>query len=247
MNKVMISQPMNGISEEEILKTHENARVKLIRNGYEVVDQYLGQCEAINPIACLGLSIETMSECQAVYFCNGWENARGCRIEHAIAEEYGLEVIYATELIDLPAYCCDCANYKEQRDELGRWVQWCKLDLHHNIRDPYSIPNWCTLTEHKLKRECNQIEGDVMNRKLIDQWQKDFHEVVESLDVEKYKAFYRMYQDDVYGGRPMPTSDTVIMASMCKVALALTTISEATKKKADEWLEANNFSKGIWI
>ena len=75
-----------------------------------------------------------------------------------------------------------------------------------------------------------------MNRKLIDQWQKDFHEVVESLDIEKFKTFYRMYQDNVYGGRPMPKSDKVIMASMCKVALEITTISEATKKKADEWL-----------
>lgn len=92
----------------------------------------------------------------------------------------------------------------------------------------------------------NRIEGDVMDRKLIEQWQKDFHEVVESLDVEKYKEFYRMYQDNVYGGRPMPKSDKVIMAAMCKVALEITTISEATKKKADEWLEANNFSKGIW-
>ena len=90
----------------------------------------------------------------------------------------------------------------------------------------------------------NRIEGDVMDRKLIEQWQKDFHEVVESLDVEKYKAFYRMYQDNVYGGRPMPKSDTVIMAAMCKVAL--TTISERTKERADEWLEANNFAKGIW-
>lgn len=93
----------------------------------------------------------------------------------------------------------------------------------------------------------NRIEGDVMNRKLIDQWQKDFHEVVESLDVEKYKVFYRMYQDNVYGGRPMPKSDKVIMASMCKVALTLTTISERTKERADEWLEVNNFTKGIWI
>lgn len=92
----------------------------------------------------------------------------------------------------------------------------------------------------------NRIEGDVMDRKLIDQWQKDFHEVVESLDVEKYKAFYRMYQDNVYGGRPMPKSDKVIMAAMCKVALTLTTISERTKERADEWLEANNFAKGIW-
>lgn len=90
------------------------------------------------------------------------------------------------------------------------------------------------------------IEGDVMDRKLIEQWQKDFHEVVESLDVEKYKAFYRMYQDNVYGGRPMPKSDKVIMAAMCKVALEITTISKETKKKADEWLEANNFAKGIW-
>lgn len=102
------------------------------------------------------------------------------------------------------------------------------------------------LIAYKLERECNQIEGDVMDRKLIEQWKKDFHEVVESLDVEKYKAFYRMYQDNVYGGRPMPKSDKVIMASMCKVALALTTISEATKKTAGEWLEANNFAKGIW-
>ena len=93
----------------------------------------------------------------------------------------------------------------------------------------------------------NRIEGDVMDRKLIDQWQKDFHEVVESLDVEKYKAFYRIYQDNVYGGRPMPKSDKVILASMCKVALTLTTISERTKEKAAEWLEGNNFSKGIWI
>ena len=92
----------------------------------------------------------------------------------------------------------------------------------------------------------NRIEGDVMDRKLIEQWQKDFHEVVESLDVEKFKAFYRMYQDNVYGGRPMPKSDKVIMAAMCKVALEITTISKETKKKADEWLEANNFSKGIW-
>lgn len=90
------------------------------------------------------------------------------------------------------------------------------------------------------------IEGVVMDRKLIDQWQKDFHEVVESLDVEKYKAFYRMYQDNVYGGRPMPKSDKVIMAAMCKMALEITTISKETKKKADEWLEANNFAKGIW-
>lgn len=28
------------------------------------------------------------------YFCKGWENARGCRIEHDAAVAYGLEVLY---------------------------------------------------------------------------------------------------------------------------------------------------------
>ena len=102
------------------------------------------------------------------------------------------------------------------------------------------------LTDEEIEKTREKAIRHLMNRKLIDQWQKDFHEVVESLDVEKFKTFYRMYQDNVYGGRPMPTSDKVIMASMCKVALTLTTISERTKERADEWLEANNFTKGIW-
>ena len=35
-----------------------------------------------------------MSDCEAVYFCDGWKHARGCRIEHMLAEEYGLNIIY---------------------------------------------------------------------------------------------------------------------------------------------------------
>jgi hypothetical protein len=41
-----------------------------------------------------------MSKCDAVYFCNGWENARGCKIEHDIAIAYGLLTIYeGTEIL----------------------------------------------------------------------------------------------------------------------------------------------------
>jgi len=35
-----------------------------------------------------------MSTCDAAYFCEDWEYARGCLIEHEIAEQYGLEIIY---------------------------------------------------------------------------------------------------------------------------------------------------------
>lgn len=95
--KAMISQPMNGLTHEEIQAKREKVAIKLERMGYEVVNQYLEQCEAINPIACLASSIDTMAECRAVYFCDGWEDARGCRIEHDVAEEYGLDIIYAED------------------------------------------------------------------------------------------------------------------------------------------------------
>jgi len=35
-----------------------------------------------------------MSLCHKVYFAKGWEQARGCKIEHDAAIRYGLEVIY---------------------------------------------------------------------------------------------------------------------------------------------------------
>ena len=51
--KAMISQQMNGLTHEEIQAKREKVAIKLERMGYEVVNQYLEQCEAINPIAAL--------------------------------------------------------------------------------------------------------------------------------------------------------------------------------------------------
>jgi hypothetical protein len=42
----------------------------------------------------LARSIEKMATCEAVYFCRGWQDARGCKIEHSIALAYGLDIIY---------------------------------------------------------------------------------------------------------------------------------------------------------
>lgn len=46
------------------------------------------------PLCFLAKSLENMSKCHASYFCRGWEQARGCQIEHAAAVAYGLEIIY---------------------------------------------------------------------------------------------------------------------------------------------------------
>lgn len=98
--KAMVSQPMAGETDEQIAATRERATASLEAMGYEVVDTLFTE-EAVEvsgvvqvPLCFLAKSLESMSLCHAVYFCKGWENARGCRIEHDAAVAYGLEVLY---------------------------------------------------------------------------------------------------------------------------------------------------------
>jgi hypothetical protein len=54
------------------------------------------------PIYYLAKALEKMSHCHIVYFAKGWENARGCKIEHEVALQYGLSIIYESLLTENP-------------------------------------------------------------------------------------------------------------------------------------------------
>ena len=105
MRKAMLSQPMAGKTDEEIIATREKAISVLQECGYEVVntlftDEWYSK-EAMEsrgvvqiPLCFLAKSLENMSLCHAAYFCKGWEKTRGCKIEHEAAVAYGLDIIY---------------------------------------------------------------------------------------------------------------------------------------------------------
>lgn len=95
--KVMISQPMRGKTNTQIRLERADAIVFCNELGYEVLDTVLDISEPpeANPgVFFLGASLQLMSRCDAVYFMTGWEQARGCKIEHDVAVAYGLKVIY---------------------------------------------------------------------------------------------------------------------------------------------------------
>lgn len=105
MMKAMLSQPMAGKSEEEIKATREKAIKALEKRNYEIVntlftDEWYGSDKMKErgvvqiPLCFLAKSLENMSLCHAAYFCKGWEQARGCRIEHDAAVAYGLTILY---------------------------------------------------------------------------------------------------------------------------------------------------------
>lgn len=103
--KAMLSQPMAGKTDEEIIATREHAIKVLEGLGYEIVntlftDEWyskdsMEQRGVVNiPLCFLAKSLENMSLCHTAYFCKGWENARGCKIEHEAALAYGMTIIY---------------------------------------------------------------------------------------------------------------------------------------------------------
>lgn len=105
MMKAILSQPMAGKTDEEIVATRERAIKALTERGFEIINTlftdewYSNESMAERgveniPLCFLAKSLENMSLCHAAYFCKGWENARGCKLEHEAAKAYGLDIIY---------------------------------------------------------------------------------------------------------------------------------------------------------
>jgi hypothetical protein len=92
--QVMISQPMKGKTEERIRQERESAVSYLEGHGHEVVDTIFNDfIKNPRPLHFLAKSIEVLADLDAVAFLPGWKDARGCRIEHACAVEYGKFVL----------------------------------------------------------------------------------------------------------------------------------------------------------
>ena len=97
MKKLFISQPMRGKTDEEILRERNEAITiakDIMKDDIEVIDSFFQNAPAeTKPLWFLGKSIELLSSADVVYFCKGWNDARGCRIEHECAKEYGIDII----------------------------------------------------------------------------------------------------------------------------------------------------------
>ena len=91
---------MRGLTDEEILKAREEILIKAekkIGEPVELIDSFIedypGEINKHIPVYYLGKSIDFLSQADIAYFGGDWRNARGCKIEHEIAKQYGIEII----------------------------------------------------------------------------------------------------------------------------------------------------------
>lgn len=100
--KLFVSLPMSGKTTEQIRQEIVEVSQKFLdikwNEGVElmavsVLNSVFDLEEGTDPLVYLGKSIELMAQADYVFFVKGWEKARGCQVEHLIAEKYGLEII----------------------------------------------------------------------------------------------------------------------------------------------------------
>lgn len=97
MKRLFISQPMKDKTNEEILAVREKA-VELAKitvgEDVEIIDSFFKDApHDAKPLWFLGKSLELLSTADVAYFAEGWESARGCKIEYDCAAAYGIYII----------------------------------------------------------------------------------------------------------------------------------------------------------
>ena len=87
---------MKGKTNEQIREERAELVKRLEEEGHEVVDTVFENAPADEDVAIymLSQSIRYIGKVDAVIFMPGWEKARGCKIEHNVAVEYGKQVFY---------------------------------------------------------------------------------------------------------------------------------------------------------
>ena len=95
--KVFISQPMNGKTDAQIREERRIIEIRLHRKlneKFEIIDTVFDLDEGTHPLVYLGKGIELRADADIVCFTKGWDESRGCIIEHDVAVRYGIKRLF---------------------------------------------------------------------------------------------------------------------------------------------------------
>lgn len=97
MVRLFISQPIRGRSDKEIAAEREYAKAaaeRILNENVEVIDSFFQDGDR-KPLEYLGESLKLLAGADWAWFCDGWDEARGCKIENTCAREYGISILHS--------------------------------------------------------------------------------------------------------------------------------------------------------
>ena len=95
--RIYISGKITGLTYEEAKAKFNNTEIYLLAQGWK---------DIANPLKCkifkrndawewqMGSCLMMLMRCEAIYMQNDWKDSKGARIEHAVAKEMEIEIIY---------------------------------------------------------------------------------------------------------------------------------------------------------
>lgn len=101
--KIFISQPMQGLPQEEI----DSLREEILSWADSAYDDFTPipifsefQLSGKSPVEGLSLSLHMLSDADLVIFAPEWNKHRGCVIEHAVCTMYEIPYVELLRLSD---------------------------------------------------------------------------------------------------------------------------------------------------
>ena len=98
MDKVFISQPVTGLTEEEIKNDREKAIEeckKILGDDIEILETIFDEKDYpdMKPLGFVGKDIQILADAKYFYSAKGWEGSKGCRVERLCAQLYHISII----------------------------------------------------------------------------------------------------------------------------------------------------------
>lgn len=103
--KIYISIPISGHDPEEQRAKAERFAKDIDAIGHDPINPFEVPAppeyfdEKGRYAYYMGFDIANLLWCDAAYFSRGWEQSKGCQLEHTAAEIYGLKIYYALDKI----------------------------------------------------------------------------------------------------------------------------------------------------
>ena len=163
--KIMLSYPMKGKTDEELNQMkHEMINSLFDKFGEEeviILDTIIEDADEKSELECFAESIFHLSQADVICMGPGWKSARGCRLEHTIACDYEMPVIYLDPLI----------KYGEKR-----------YDYH-------DFEEYCTITDTKeYSKTLNDFYNELVEDGCLEDYDGD-KEIVLELAQENYNEY----------------------------------------------------------
>ena len=93
---IYISGQISGLNLNEAKATFKAVEDVLVETGCEVINPFnLFKEQDLTWSEFMVVDIKALLDCNAICMIKGWEQSKGARLEHHIAEELGFYVIYA--------------------------------------------------------------------------------------------------------------------------------------------------------